>query len=100
MQSSVILVDRHDNPTGTTAKIDAHLQPLLHRAFSILVFDSQQRLLLQKRANDKYHSAGLWSNTCCSHLYSQPAAIDLKKSGVDIQFRLIRHCCSLFFLFR
>ena len=83
MQSSVILVDRHDNPTGTTAKINAHLQPLLHRAFSVLVFDSRQRLLLQKRANDKYHSAGLWSNTCCSH----PGADDLIGPTAETRLR-------------
>lgn len=63
----VILVDNKDNPIGLAPKLDAHEQGLLHRAFSVFVFNSQGKLLLQQRALDKYHSAGLWSNTCCSH---------------------------------
>ena len=63
----VILVDRHDRRVGTAEKLSAHTHPRLHRAFSIFVFNSQQSLLMQKRAEGKYHSAGLWSNTCCGH---------------------------------
>jgi isopentenyl-diphosphate delta-isomerase len=63
----VVLVDENDRPIGRGEKIETHLNPKLHRAFSVFVFDSSERLLLQKRAKAKYHSGGLWSNTCCSH---------------------------------
>ncbi len=63
----VILVDEDDNSTGTMEKLEAHRKGLLHRAFSILVFNSRQELLIHKRADEKYHSGGLWTNTCCSH---------------------------------
>ncbi|HRZ27249.1 MAG TPA: isopentenyl-diphosphate Delta-isomerase [Spirochaetota bacterium] len=65
----LILVDYDNNPTGQSDKLRAHREGLLHRAFSVFLFDSQNRLLIQKRHSDKYHSAGLWSNTCCSHPY-------------------------------
>lgn len=63
----VVLVDGEDNEIGTAEKIEAHKKGLLHRAFSIFIFNSKGELLIQKRADDKYHSGGLWSNTCCSH---------------------------------
>lgn len=63
----VILVDENDQPTGIMPKLQAHERGALHRAFSIFIFDSAGRLLLQKRAAGKYHSGGLWTNTCCSH---------------------------------
>jgi isopentenyl-diphosphate delta-isomerase len=63
----VILVDENNNELGLMEKQEAHQKALLHRAFSILVFNSKGELLLQQRAQNKYHSAGLWTNTCCSH---------------------------------
>jgi isopentenyl-diphosphate Delta-isomerase len=63
----VILVDENDRETGTAEKMEAHRKGLLHRAFAVFVVDSHGRLLLQKRASGKYHSPGLWTNTCCSH---------------------------------
>lgn len=63
----VILVDMDDRPVGTMEKMEAHMKGLLHRAFSILLFNSKGELLLQKRSLNKYHSSGLWTNTCCSH---------------------------------
>lgn len=63
----VTLVDRDDNVVGVEEKLRAHREGKLHRAFSVFVFDEQCRLLLQRRAPGKYHSAGLWSNTCCGH---------------------------------
>ena len=63
----VILVDEHDQETGVMDKLEAHQKGLLHRAFSILIFNEKGELLLQRRAVEKYHSGGLWSNTCCSH---------------------------------
>ena len=63
----VILVDKDDNETGTMEKMEAHQKGILHRAFSILIFNDNNEMLLQQRADGKYHSAGLWTNTCCSH---------------------------------
>ena len=67
MDESVILVDEHDNQIGVEEKLAAHRKALLHRAFSVFVFNSKGELLVQQRAKGKYHSAGLWTNTCCSH---------------------------------
>lgn len=67
MQSKVILVDENDREVGHAGKLEAHQNGLLHRAFSIFVFDQKGRLLLQRRAAKKYHSGSLWTNTCCSH---------------------------------
>lgn len=66
-QKSVLLVDDGDHPAGEMDKLEAHQQGALHRAFSVLLFDRKGQLLLQQRATDKYHSGGLWTNTCCSH---------------------------------
>ncbi len=63
----VILVDERDQPLGTMEKMEAHRQGLLHRAISVFIFNREGRLLLQQRALHKYHSGGLWTNTCCSH---------------------------------
>ena len=63
----LILVDEYDQELGVEEKLKTHQEGKLHRAFSIFVFDDDGRLLLQKRARTKYHSAGLWSNTCCGH---------------------------------
>jgi len=63
----IILVDDNDKQIGTEEKLKAHKEGKLHRAFSIFIFNSKNELLLQKRADFKYHSGGLWTNTCCSH---------------------------------
>jgi len=63
----VILVDEQDNDIGVMEKLLAHQEGLLHRAFSVFIFNEKGELLLQQRALSKYHSAGLWTNTCCSH---------------------------------
>ena len=67
MSEYVILVDPKDRETGTMEKMEAHQKALLHRAFSVFVFNSKGELLLQQRAAHKYHSPLLWTNTCCSH---------------------------------
>ena len=67
MEEQVILVDREDVAIGVMGKMFAHETGELHRAFSVFVFNQQGELLLQQRALDKYHSAGKWTNTCCSH---------------------------------
>lgn len=63
----VILVDENDRETGLMGKTEAHEKGLLHRAVSVFIINSEGDWLLQRRAHDKYHSPGLWTNTCCSH---------------------------------
>ena len=63
----VVLVNENDTQIGIMEKMAAHIVPRLHRAFSIFIFNSKGELLLQQRAMSKYHSPGLWTNTCCSH---------------------------------
>lgn len=69
MSSHVVLVNKDDHPLGTAEKLRAHTEGWLHRAVSVFIFDEDGRLLIQQRAKEKYHSGGLWSNTCCSHPY-------------------------------
>lgn len=66
-EERVVLVDRNDREVGTEEKLRAHELGTLHRAFSVFVTDDHQRVLLQRRASSKYHSGGLWTNTCCGH---------------------------------
>ena len=72
----VVLVDEKDAPIGEMEKMEAHENAILHRAFSVFVFNGKNELLLQQRALSKYHSPGLWTNTCCSHPRPGEAIID------------------------
>lgn len=67
LDDNLILVNENDDAIGYMDKMQVHKLGLLHRAFSIFIFDTSGRLLLQKRAENKYHGGGLWTNTCCSH---------------------------------
>jgi isopentenyl-diphosphate delta-isomerase len=67
MKNNVILIDENDNIIGYEEKLIAHKKALLHRAFSILIFNDKNELLIHQRAMDKYHCPGIWTNTCCSH---------------------------------
>jgi len=67
MEEFVILVNENDRKTGTMEKMQAHIGAHLHRAFSVFIFNESGALMLQQRAFSKYHSPGLWTNTCCSH---------------------------------
>jgi isopentenyl-diphosphate delta-isomerase len=80
----VILVDQSDQPLGVMEKIAAHRQGLLHRAFSVFIFNSRGEMLLQQRAEEKYHSAGLWTNACCSH----------PRPGEDTREAAVRRLCE------
>ena len=84
MSEAVILVDENDSPIGSASKVSAHYQAgLLHRAFSVLMFDREGRLLLQKRADDKVTFPGVWANSCCSHPLSSDSESELiDASGV------------------
>jgi isopentenyl-diphosphate delta-isomerase len=67
MKEYVILVDPTDQPVGRMEKMEAHEKGILHRAFSVFLFNEKGETLLQQRASTKYHSPLLWTNTCCSH---------------------------------
>lgn len=67
VEEKVILVDVNDNPIGLMNKLEAHEKAVLHRAFSVFILNDKNELMLQQRANHKYHSPLLWTNTCCSH---------------------------------
>jgi isopentenyl-diphosphate Delta-isomerase len=67
MAEELILVNENDEPVGTMEKMEVHQKSLLHRAFSVFIFNHKGEMLLQQRAINKYHSAGLWTNACCSH---------------------------------
>ena len=77
-EEKVVLVDKNDNKLGLMPKMEAHLKGELHRAFSVIIFNTQGKILLQKRASTKYHTPNLWSNTCCSH---QREGEDNEKAG-------------------
>ena len=91
----VILVNEQDEPIGTMEKMAAHQSPHLHRAFSIFLFDKQQRMLLQQRAHSKYHSAGLWTNTCCSHPYPGEPVADAAARRLKEEMAPVHSCPSL-----
>jgi isopentenyl-diphosphate Delta-isomerase len=89
----LVLVDENDREVGTAEKLAVHVNGALHRAFSIYLFNSQGQLLLTRRAAGKYHSGGLWTNTCCSH--PRPGEqVDLaarrrlrEETGIDCELR-------------
>ena len=89
----VILVDTRDHEIGTMEKMEAHKKGVLHRAFSILLFDDAGKILLQKRSTNKYHSGGLWTNACCSHPTPGETMEDAtrrrlkEEMGIDLQPR-------------
>ena len=67
MPEFVIIVNEHDEPTGVAEKMEAHLKGMLHRAFSVFIFNERQQMLIHQRAIEKYHSGGKWTNACCGH---------------------------------
>lgn len=89
LNSPVVLVDADDKQIGLMPKLEAHQKGVLHRAFSVFIFNSRGEVLLQRRAFGKYHSEGLWSNTCCSHPLpdetTQAAALRRLKEEMGIQ---------------
>lgn len=89
-EEQVVLVNEHDQALGQVGKLEAHQRGLLHRAFSVFVFDPRGRLLLQQRAAGKYHSAGLWTNTCCSH--PRPGEEILNAAGRRLQEEMGIRC--------
>jgi isopentenyl-diphosphate delta-isomerase len=78
-KTKVILVDENDIQTGVTGKMEAHEKALLHRAVSVFIINSKGEWILQRRAFDKYHSNGLWTNTCCTHPHPGESVFDAAK---------------------
>ena len=87
----VILVDKNDKEIGREDKIKAHREGKLHRAFSIFLFNKRGELLIQKRAKSKYHSPGLWSNTCCSHPRPDRELEDEVKRRLKEEMRIVEY---------
>lgn len=93
----VVLVDENDNVVGQMEKMEAHKKGLLHRAFSVFIFNGEKKLLLQQRAFSKYHSPGLWTNTCCSHPRASESLEDAvqrrlhEEMGMDCKVKKMFH---------
>ena len=83
MEENVILVDKNDTQIGLMSKLDAHKKGILHRAFSVFILNNNNEIMLQKRAYNKYHSAGLWTNTCCSHQREGENSIEAGKRRLE-----------------
>lgn len=85
-RNKVVLVDQNDQTLGEMEKIEAHVKGALHRAFSIFIFNSKGEMLIHQRSLEKYHSPGLWTNTCCSHPQLNET---LKESALErLQFEM------------
>lgn len=90
-KQKILLVDENDCPLGIMDKMEVHQKGLLHRAISVIVFNSKGEMLLQRRSLNKYHSAGKWSNTCCSHPYPDENPIDaarrrlFEEMGINVE---------------
>lgn len=82
-EEQVVLVNEKDEKIGLMPKMEAHEKGLLHRAFSVFVFNDKNELMLQQRAFDKYHSPGLWTNTCCSHQRDGESNIEAGKRRLN-----------------
>lgn len=78
-ENEVVLVDEKDRALATMDKLEAHELGLLHRAFSVFIFNNEGKMLIHKRALTKYHSGGLWTNACCSHPYPGEGALTAGK---------------------
>ena len=92
----VVLVDADDNALGEMDKLEAHELGKLHRAFSVFIFNDKGEMLLQQRAHDKYHGAGLWTNACCSHPGWKE---NVKESAIERLEYEMGLKCNLQFLF-
>lgn len=97
MQKLVILVDENDNEKGTMEKLEAHKKAILHRAISVFICNSRGEWLLQRRALNKYHSKGLWTNACCSHPFPGETSLDaanrrlMEEMGLETSLKELFH---------
>ncbi len=95
-ETKVILVDENDIQTGISGKLEAHEKALLHRAVSVFIINKQGEWLLQRRAFDKYHSNGLWTNACCTHPHPGESVFDAAKRRLKEERGM---ACSVTWLF-
>ena len=96
MEEQVVLVDENDNPIGLMEKIEAHEKAVLHRAFSVFIFNKKGELMLQQRAAHKYHSPLLWTNTCCSHQRDGESNIDAGKRRLQEEMGFVTDIKEVF----
>ena len=97
----VVLVDSDDNFLGTMEKMEAHKKGTLHRAFSVYLVNNKGEFLLQRRASSKYHSAGLWTNTCCSHPRLNETTLAAAERRLDEEMGIFTSLTHLFhFIYR
>ena len=94
MKEEVILVNEADEQIGVMEKMEAHEKGVLHRAFSVFIFNDKGEMLLQQRALNKYHSPDLWTNTCCSHPRPDEKTIDAAKRRLKEEMGIV---CELQF---
>lgn len=100
-ETKVILVDENDIQTGVTEKLEAHEKALLHRAVSVFIVNSAGDWILQRRAFDKYHSNGLWTNTCCTHPHPGESVFDAAKRRLREEMGIVCNVTWLFsFIYR
>lgn len=83
------MVNEQDEPIGSMEKLEVHQRGLLHRAFSIFIFNSNGELLLQQRAATKYHSPMLWTNSCCSHPQVSEDLISAAQTRLDMELGFV-----------
>jgi isopentenyl-diphosphate Delta-isomerase len=95
-EPKVILVDQNDIQTGIVGKLEAHQQALLHRAVSVFIINSQGEWILQRRAFDKYHSRGLWTNACCTHPHPGESVFGAAKRRLQEEMGLVVNVTWLF----
>lgn len=88
-EEKVILVDEQNNPIGLMPKLEAHEKALLHRAFSVFIMNQKGEVMLQQRALHKYHSPGLWTNTCCSHQRENETNVEAGKRRLQEEMGFI-----------
>ncbi|TDQ77955.1 isopentenyl-diphosphate Delta-isomerase [Sphingobacterium yanglingense] len=96
-RNTVLLVNEHDEELMEMDKLDAHRQGLLHRAFSIFIFNNRGQLLLQQRAPHKYHGGSLWTNTCCSHPQLGECVVDSARQRLEFEMGLSADLEQIYF---
>jgi len=96
MEEQVVLVDENDNQIGLMPKMEAHEKAVLHRAFSVFIFNEQGELMLQQRAAHKYHSPLLWTNTCCSHQRNGETNLEAGKRRLQEEMGFVTNLKEVF----
>jgi len=96
MAEYILTVDEKDRETGYMEKMEVHKKGVLHRAFSVLIFNSKGEVLLQKRAEIKYHSPGLWTNSCCSHQREGENLNDAVSRRLKEELGIVCECKEVF----